>query len=57
MLKAMLDGTNRSHQVWHHFNVDLPSFAGQEIVLRLYQRVLLPGKTAGNAYWKNLEVR
>jgi hypothetical protein len=34
----------------------LSRFTGQEVTLRIYQRVLLPDRVAGNAYWKTLEV-
>ena len=29
----------------------------ETVTLRLYQRVLVPSKTAGNAYWKAIEVK
>jgi hypothetical protein len=29
----------------------------QEVVLRLYQRVLIPHHEAGNAYWRDLIVK
>ncbi|MBI3698259.1 MAG: DUF433 domain-containing protein [Acidobacteria bacterium] len=35
---------------------DLGPFRGQEVEIRLYQRVLVPKKIAGNAYWRNLRV-
>ena len=41
---------------WEQVDVDLGEFAGQEVVIRLYQRVLLPDRVAGNAYWRNLRV-
>ena len=36
--------------------VDLTRFAGQEVQLRLYQRVLVPDPIPGNAYWKGLKI-
>jgi hypothetical protein len=38
---------------------ELSQYAGQEVTLRLYQRVLMPGanKLPGNAYWRNLQVK
>ncbi|MDO8544807.1 MAG: ADP-ribosylglycohydrolase family protein [Opitutaceae bacterium] len=39
---------------WQRFSVDLKAFAGRETTLRLFQRVLVPNRTAGNALWRNL---
>ena len=47
-------GTRGKH--WQEIKVDLGTFAGQEVQLRLYQRVLIAGRTAGNAYWKAVKV-
>jgi len=44
-------------QHWEDVRVDLAAFAGKTVTLRLFQRVLIPGKTAGNAYWNGLEVK
>jgi hypothetical protein len=41
---------------WERLSFDLSSQQGQTVQLRLYQRVLLAGRTAGNAYWKDLMV-
>jgi hypothetical protein len=41
---------------WENIEVDLAGWAGQEAELRLYQRVLLDDRVAGNAYWRNLRV-
>ena len=41
---------------WENLELDLGAFAGQEVEIRLYQRVLLPDRVAGNAYWRNLRV-
>lgn len=53
VLDTILVGTARE-RLWKAFRVDLASYAGQEVVLRLYQRVLIPGREAGNAYWRDL---
>jgi hypothetical protein len=42
---------------WEPLSIDLSSQQGQTVQLRLYQRVLLAGHTAGNAYWKALIVK
>ena len=41
---------------WQEINVDLGFFAEQEVQQRLYQRVLIAGRTAGNAHWKAVKV-
>ena len=51
----MSDRADKSRR-WDVLSVDLNNFAGQTVQLRLYQRVLIPGRTAGNAYWRNLRV-
>lgn len=42
---------------WQHININLNAFKGQTVTIRLYQRVLVPGKEAGNAYWENIEIK
>jgi hypothetical protein len=41
---------------WESIDLDLSALAGQEAEIRLYQRVLLEDRVAGNAYWRNLRV-
>ncbi len=41
---------------WRKFDLDLKAFAGRDVTLRLYQRVLVPNRTAGNALWRNLRL-
>lgn len=41
---------------WETITIDLQAFAGKETTLRLYQRVVLRGHTAGNALWRNLRL-
>lgn len=53
--KRIIEGTGDGRK-WHDLKVDLRDFAGQETHLRLYQRVLVPNRVAGNAYWRNLRV-
>ncbi|HEX4142629.1 MAG TPA: hypothetical protein VHY91_03690 [Pirellulales bacterium] len=40
-----------------HIRVDLAAYEVKPVTLRLFQRVLIPGKTAGNAYWQAVEVK
>ena len=42
---------------WEDVKVDLAAFEGTPVTLRLFQRVLIAGKTAGNAYWNAFEVK
>jgi hypothetical protein len=43
---------------WEDYSFDLSAYAGKSVHLRLYQRVLLDaGRTAGNAYWKEVVVK
>ena len=41
---------------WEVIRVDLKEYAGQEVVLRLYQDVLVRDHVPGNAYWRGLQV-
>lgn len=43
-------------QKWEKVDVSLEEYTGKPVTVRLYQRVLVPGKEAGNAYWKNLKI-
>ena len=42
---------------WENISVDLSDYKNQNVVLRLYQRVLVPHHEAGDAYWRDLAVR
>jgi hypothetical protein len=53
VLDKIIDGTSETRN-WQAINVDLSKYRGQTAVLRLYQRVLIPHREAGNAYWRNL---
>ena len=41
---------------WQDIEVSLAKYANQEVALRLYQRVLIPHREAGNAYWRGLSL-
>jgi hypothetical protein len=56
MLKRLIEGRAGAGREWHEVTVDLREFAGQTVQLRLYQRVLIPNRIAGNAYWKALRL-
>ncbi len=59
MLRRRIDGgvnANSEARHWQNVRVELKDFAGQEVQLRMYQRVLLQNRVSGNAYWKNVKV-
>ncbi|MEO6003903.1 MAG: ADP-ribosylglycohydrolase family protein [Opitutus sp.] len=41
---------------WQTITVDLKEYAGHEITLRLYQRVLVSGRVPGNALWRRADL-
>ncbi len=57
LLKKTLIEGGADERSWRTLEVDLRPFADREVVLRLYQRVLIRNRTAGNAYWRNLKVQ
>ncbi len=54
VIAATQDSSGRH---WERLTFDLGAHQGKTVQLRLYQRVLVPGRTAGNAYWKELLVK
>jgi hypothetical protein len=56
MLKKTIENGSSARK-WEEIKIELSGFAGQAVALRLYQRVLVPNRVAGNAYWKNIELR
>ena len=54
--KRIVEGGTEAGRKWHDIKVDLRDFSGQPTHLRLYQRVLVPNRVAGNAYWRNLRI-
>jgi ADP-ribosylglycohydrolase len=42
---------------WEQISIDLSDYKNQKVVLRLYQRVLVPHHEAGDAYWRDLTVQ
>lgn len=55
VLDKLIEGQSESRS-WQDIEVNLAKYANQEVVLRLYQRVLIPHHEAGNAYWRSLLV-
>jgi len=56
MFDQLMEGTSEP-RTWRPIKVDLSSFQDSTVTLRIYQRVLIPGRASGNAYWKNLRVQ
>jgi len=56
-LKRIIAGDTDGPRKWEEVKVDLGDFAGKTVTLRFYQRVLVPNRTAGNAYWKAIELK
>lgn len=60
MLDELIDGLYESphdSRHWRDVSVDLSDYKNKTVVLRLYQRVLVPHHEAGNAYWRDLKVQ
>jgi hypothetical protein len=55
VLDMLMEGLSDSPS-WRDINVDLSKYANQEVVLRLYQSVLISHHEAANAYWQHLGV-
>jgi hypothetical protein len=56
LLDTLIEGASKS-RYWRDVNLDLSKYADQEVVVRLYQRVLIPHHEAGDAYWRDLVVK
>ena len=56
LLHREVIASNSAERAWRKVEVDLTAFAGREVTLRLYQRVFVPNRTAGNALWRNLRL-
>ena len=55
LLDTLIEGLSDSRS-WRDIHVDLSNYGNEEVVLRLYQRVLIPHREAGNGYWRDLAV-
>ena len=57
MLGKLITGSPGTNMQWQTIEVPLDEFAGEQTVLRLFQRVLLvPAANTGNAYWRDLKL-
>jgi hypothetical protein len=55
VLDQLMEGGNEG-QKWYPVKIDLAPFKESMIKIRVYQRVLVPGRAAGNAYWRNFKI-
>jgi len=55
VLDTLVEGLSDARS-WQDINLDLSKYSNQQVVLRLYERVLIPHHEAGNAYWRDLFV-
>lgn len=55
VLDQLIEGVSDTRS-WQNVSVDLSKYKGQQVTLRLYQRVLIPHHEAGNAYWRDLKL-
>ncbi len=55
LFKDVISSTS-TERSWRTLDIDLKAFAGRETTLRLYQRVFVPNRTAGNALWRNVRL-
>lgn len=56
LFKDVIASTS-SERTWRTLDIDLKEFAGRDTVLRLYQRVFVPNRVAGNALWRNVVLK
>ena len=57
LVDGLYDSGESDSRHWEEINLDLSDYKNQTVVLRLYQRVLIPHHEAGNAYWQDLTVQ
>ena len=53
--KSIVEG-GAGERKWVALSVDLAQSASRDVTLRLYQRVLVANRTAGNALWRNFRL-
>jgi hypothetical protein len=55
VLDKLIEGLSEGRN-WQELDLDLSKYKTQEVVVRLYQRVLIPHHEGGNAYWRHLTI-
>ena len=56
VLDKLIEGSVGDSPMWQPIDIDLQKYSNQRVVLRLYQRVLIPQHEAGNAYWRGFRL-
>lgn len=56
LFDQLMEGTSEG-RVWRPVKIDLSPLKDSTVIIRIYQRVLVPGRASGNAYWRNLRVQ
>ncbi len=57
LINGLRESSAADSRQWEHIRIDLSDYKNQQVVLRLYQRVLIPHHEAGDAYWRDLTVQ
>jgi hypothetical protein len=55
VLDKLIEGVSEGRN-WQEIDLDLSKYKTQEVVVRLYQRVLISHRESGNAYWRHLTI-
>ncbi len=55
VLDKLIEGLSEGRN-WQEIDVDVSKYKTQDVVVRLYQRVLIPHHEAGDAYWRHLTI-
>ena len=55
VFEQLIEGLDETRK-WFPVKIDLLPFKDSTVKVRIYQRVLIPGRASGNAYWKNLKI-
>jgi len=55
VLDKLIEGLSEGRN-WQELDLDLSKYKTQEVVVRLYQRGLIPHHEGGNAYWRHLTI-
>jgi hypothetical protein len=56
LIEKLIAGSGQARS-WQDIKLDLSKYKNQEVVVRLFQRVLILHREAGNAYWRELVLK
>ncbi len=57
LIGGLYESRQSDSRHWEDISIGLSDYKNQKVVLRLYQRVLIPHHEAGDAYWRDLTVQ